>query len=475
MVEYAGLIVLAALILTGIVSYGLPANISGGVGTAICRIFNGTNCGPQDAGPGGTSPGDRPVTDPGGNSTPEPHAPSPVTIPNVLNGAGSYFATTAAGIGDFFKRWILPDPPKPDGGPTQGWPGFWHGLWRSVWDDNLKHVPEELLGAGKEIVDQIVGIGDLVKLSWCAGGVPRRCSEKDTEDARNTLKYVKDHPGDALKQAGKSIIEPCKTAVEHGGYEQAGRCGASIITTIIGAKGLNKLGKLGKLGRAGKAGKAAKLATLWKNARGARDLEVRARSLEHAAKEDPTAANKSAAARARKAANDAWKKAGSGVRNYRSPKKGTPEYQKRYDELSKDPAHGGKVTRNSKREAEVGLDLESQGRLPGPIQRSPLGKATDGSGLDLGEFFDRSGKAWDVKGFKDKFPLDSKKNPGQTMPEGTQGRYSRTKARDTIQKEINGGKNIILDSRDLSPAAHADLDNLVKSEPGWKGKVIWYP
>lgn len=80
-----------------------------------------------------------------------------------------------------------------------------------------------------------------------------------------------------------------------------------------------------------------------------------------------------------------------------------------------------------------------------------------------------------MKGFKDKFPPDARKNPGQLMPKGTKGRYSRAEAKDTIQDEINGGKNVILDSRDLSPAARADLDNLVKSEPGWKGKVIWYP
>lgn len=492
-VEYAALIVLAAALIVGIVSTGLPARIGGGVGTAICRIFDGTNCGPRN---GGRSDGSQPN---GGSPTPtssNPGGRAPITLPNILNGAGSYLASTTAGVGDFFHnlgpnlvkglRWIVPGPDpekiKNDKGPKHGWRGFWHGFWHGFWDLSLKPVAQELLGAGKEIVDQIVGIGDLLKLAWCGDTVIRHCSKKDTQDAQNTYKYIHDHPRDALKQVGKSLIEPCTKAYGKRDYEQDGRCAAAIITTIVGAEGLTKLGKLGKLGKLagkvgklGKAGKAAKLAELWKNARRARDLEVRARELEHTAKKDPTAANKTAAANARKAAGDAWKRARSGARAYRSPKKGTPEYQKRYDELSKDPAHGGKANYNSKREAEIGLDFERRGKLPGPIQRSPLGKQPDGGTLDNGEFFDRNGKAWDVKGFKDKFPPYSKKNPGQIMPKGQPGRYDRTEAKGVIQNEINDGKNVILDSRDLSPTARADLDSLVKSEPGWKGKVIWYP
>lgn len=316
-------------------------------------------------------------------------------------------------------------------------------------------------------------------MTWCATGL---CPHAAVKEARDSWSYIYHHPWEALKQAGYSIVEPCvKQYRLPDGDEKNywyGRCVTSLVTTFVGAYGIGKLGKLSKLGKLGKAGKLGKLGTLtklWQNVRNARDLEVRARSLEDTAKSKPTAANKAAAAKARKAANDAWRKARWGSRAYRSPKKGTPEYQRRFDELSKDPAQGGKATPNSRREAEVGLDLEARGTLPGPIQRSPLGKAASGKDLDLGEFFDRNGKAWDVKGFKDKFPPNARKNPGQLMPKGMKGRYSRAEARETIQDEINGGKNVILDSRDLSPAARADLDNLVKSEPGWKGKVIWYP
>jgi len=62
--EYAGLVVLAALILGALVALGVPAKVESGVSSAICQIFQGTNCGkPEASGPNG---GDRG----GGNDNP---------------------------------------------------------------------------------------------------------------------------------------------------------------------------------------------------------------------------------------------------------------------------------------------------------------------------------------------------------------------------------------------------------------------
>lgn len=305
-VEYAGLIVLAAVLLVGIVSTGLPARVGGSVGTAICRIFDGTNCGPRN---GGQSDGSRPngggpaptSSNPGGR---QPYGRAPITLPNILSGAGSYLASTAAGVGDFFHnlgpnlvkglRWIVGTPPPPRTGPQHGWPGFWHGFWHTLWDETLKPVPQELLGAGKELLDQATGVLNLGKQAWCASTT--LCSAKDVKDARDTFTYIWDHPGDAAEEAGKAIIEPCKTAAEHGGYEQAGRCGASIITTIIGAKGLTKLGKLGKLARVGKLGGVGRIAS---------DAERAAADAERAAKAGDLAGARKAAASARSKARAA--------------------------------------------------------------------------------------------------------------------------------------------------------------------------
>jgi hypothetical protein len=49
---------------------------------------------------------------------------------------------------------------------------------------------------------------------------------------------------------------------------------------------------------------------------------------------------------------------------------GTEEYQRRVDELAKDPAHGGKITDKSRREAEVALGMEHNGQLAGPVTRA---------------------------------------------------------------------------------------------------------
>jgi hypothetical protein len=119
----------------------------------------------------------------------------------------------------------------------------------------------------------------------------------------------------------------------------------------------------------------------------------------------------------------------------------------RLGELAKDPAHGGEVTAGSQREAEVGLNLEERGELPGPISREASGEA---------EFVDGKGQAWDVKGFHS---------------EG--GRFDIEYSMSKIEREIALNRNVILDGQNLSQADIASLRAAI-DEAGLTDKIIWY-
>ena len=96
-------------------------------------------------------------------------------------------------------------------------------------------------------------------------------------------------------------------------------------------------------------------------------------------------------------------------------------------ELAKDPAHGGKVSPKSLREAEVGLTLEEQGRLKAPIRREPTGKA---------EFIDANGQEWDVKAFNSNYPK-------------RKGGFDLQTDMKKVEAEIAKGENVIIDTVDL--------------------------
>ena len=158
---------------------------------------------------------------------------------------------------------------------------------------------------------------------------------------------------------------------------------------------------------------------------------------------------------------------------YRSPAPGTPEYEARREELSHDPAHLGRVSPKSVREAEVGLALEARGDLPGPITRTPLDDSDPAAVKDLGDFTDATGQRWEVKNPTDIFPAG--RNKGQPMPEGLDGRYDGPTWDGIITKELAKGQWVALDHRDLSPESLADLRARVASHPEWAGKVVFYP
>jgi hypothetical protein len=126
--------------------------------------------------------------------------------------------------------------------------------------------------------------------------------------------------------------------------------------------------------------------------------------------------------------------------------------EERLAELAKDPAIGGKVTAKTTREAEAALGLEQAGELRTPVKRDPTGGA---------DFIDGAGRAWDVKAFNSRFPPRS-------------GGFELGDALTKIKKALDSGENVILETRDLSPAHLADLKRAVDAQ-GWSSRIRWWP
>lgn len=143
---------------------------------------------------------------------------------------------------------------------------------------------------------------------------------------------------------------------------------------------------------------------------------------------------------------------------------GTPEYQGRISELAKDPAHGGATGPASEREATVGLQMEGDGQVPGPISRTPLGP----QGEDLGEFTDGTGQRWDVKSSPDVRPSY---RPGAGQPINDPQTIDRFTS--MIDKELSDGQKVMLDPDGMSPGRLAQLQQVVAEHPEWQGKVVW--
>jgi hypothetical protein len=143
---------------------------------------------------------------------------------------------------------------------------------------------------------------------------------------------------------------------------------------------------------------------------------------------------------------------------------GTPEYEARISELSQDPAKGGATTPASVREAQVGLQLEADGQVPGPITRAPL----DAAGNDQGEFIDSTGQRWDVKSSPDLQP-SYRPDAGQPI----RSPQSIDRFTSMINSELAKGENVMLDPDGMTPGRLAQLQQVVADHPEWLGKVVW--
>lgn len=123
-----------------------------------------------------------------------------------------------------------------------------------------------------------------------------------------------------------------------------------------------------------------------------------------------------------------------------------------YENLARDPAHGGKITAKTAQERKVGLELEKRGDVPGPIIRDPTGAA---------EFIDARGGKWDVKGFNSGF-------------RPSKGGFDLGTDAGKVDKSLSEGESVMLDTSEMSLG---DI-NTLKVEGaarGWGNTVVYWP
>ncbi|MQY26760.1 hypothetical protein [Nocardia aurantia] len=145
---------------------------------------------------------------------------------------------------------------------------------------------------------------------------------------------------------------------------------------------------------------------------------------------------------------------------------GTPDYQQRVEELAKDPAKNGKISPQSRREAEVGLANENAGRV-GPLERAPLGP----HGEDQGEFIDtETNLRWDVKSSPDVIP---DYRPPQVAGNPISNPQSDQEFIDMVNDSIASGEGVMIDESGMTADRKARLQEIVANNPQWQGKVLW--
>src|SRR5262249_16822759 len=149
----------------------------------------------------------------------------------------------------------------------------------------------------------------------------------------------------------------------------------------------------------------------------------------------------------------------------------------RLEELARDPDHGGKVTEQTRREAKVVLDLDSQGNPKAPVRRPVPG---DGHS---GDFVDGAGGDWDVKAYKSRQTIidnirakaaakgapPPRLDPAQPVP----GEFDVGTAMNQLRAELRGGERVIIDTEGLSPEDLALLKAAVK-HGNLEGQVIFH-
>jgi hypothetical protein len=152
---------------------------------------------------------------------------------------------------------------------------------------------------------------------------------------------------------------------------------------------------------------------------------------------------------------------------------------RRLEELSHDHLdHGGKATPGTRREAEVGLGMEEQGRLPAPIRRP-----VPGEGLH-GDFVDGAEQSWDVKRFPSRDILQEeiranaraagKPEPTHLTPETrVRGEFELGTAMEDIRGELRSGENVIVDGASLNAGDRRSLEEAVRAE-GLENEVLFY-
>jgi hypothetical protein len=152
---------------------------------------------------------------------------------------------------------------------------------------------------------------------------------------------------------------------------------------------------------------------------------------------------------------------------------------RRLEALSHDHLdHAGEVTPGTRREAEVGLGMEEQGRLPAPIRRPMPGEGR------YGDFVDGAGQSWDVKRFPSRDILQDeiranaraagKPEPTHLTPEyHVKGEFELENAMESIRDDLRSGENVIVDGPSLNADDRRSLEEAIRAE-GLEDEVLFY-
>lgn len=123
--------------------------------------------------------------------------------------------------------------------------------------------------------------------------------------------------------------------------------------------------------------------------------------------------------------------------------------------LADDPAHAGSKReidiKKGIHEREVGLGVEENGKIIGPIIRDPSGQA---------EFFDGNGQAWDVKSFNSNY-------------KPKKGGYTLQKSMDEIYESLSKNENVILDTTNLKEEHKIELLKEINDRGLMDRVVVW--
>lgn len=131
--------------------------------------------------------------------------------------------------------------------------------------------------------------------------------------------------------------------------------------------------------------------------------------------------------------------------------------RKEYSDLARDPARGTKVDKKGQKERAIVLDLEKQGIIGKVIRDPQKDKGAD--------FIDTTNKnKLDIKSFVSK-------PKGHNSPR--KGAFEVKRAIANINKEINRGNKVIVDTRRLNKNDRKALKEAIKSY-NLENYIIWY-